>query len=74
MHAQVMSATLSVSFLVPLVVLENAMGCKVFRDVKLDLAVRNGSLLGIPSRPIEFMEGTQLTSSRAMERTLLLAV
>lgn len=74
MHAQVMPATLSVSFLVPLVVLENAMGCKVFRDVKLDLAVRNGSLPGIPSRPIEFMEGTQLTSSRAMERTLLLAV
>lgn len=74
MHAQVMPATLSVSFLMPLVVLENAMGCKVFRDIKLDLAARNGSMLDIPNSPIHFVEGTQLTGSYAMERTLLLAV
>lgn len=49
--------TLSVALLMPLMVLENAMGCKVFRDIKLDLEARNGSFSNVPSKPIEFVRG-----------------
>lgn len=56
-HAPSISRTLSVALLVPLMVLENAMGCKVFRDIKLDIAARNGSFSNIPSKPMQFVRG-----------------
>ena len=59
LHATVLSPTFGVSSLTLLIVLENAMGCKVFRDIKLDLSTSDGNLTNLVSRAMQFAPGAQ---------------
>lgn len=71
MHAPQLPYTFRTCLNVPLAVVENAMGCKVFRDIKLDLADRDRNWSAIPSKPIQFVQGKQPSATWAMEESLL---
>ena len=54
MHSVGMTPSTSISLLLTLTVIENAVACKAFRDLKLDLKIGDEDVSNIVTKPLQF--------------------